>query len=172
MLNRRLAIASLLLAALAAAAPAQADLTAFLGYSPTPFNRSARGVAVGFGFLIVAFEFEYSNIPQAEDGLSVQPGIQFGMFNGLVQTPIAVGGVQFYFTAGGGVYREKLTGGAGNLSETNFGTNVGGGAKIRLAGPIRLRLDYRMLTLRGDPVVERNPEDRYHRFYAGLNLAF
>jgi len=53
MLNRRLAIASLLLAALAAAAPAQADLTAFLGYSPTPFNRSARGVAVGFGFLIV-----------------------------------------------------------------------------------------------------------------------
>jgi len=172
MLKRRLPIAPLVLAVLAVAVPAHADLTAFLGYSPTPFNRPARGISVGFGLLIVGFEFEYSNIPQRDDGPSVQPGIQFGMFNGLLQTPIAVGGVQFYFTAGGGVYREKLTGGLGDVSETNFATNVGGGAKIRLVGPLRLRLDYRMLTLRGDPVVARDPEDRYHRFYAGVNLAF
>lgn len=171
MLYRRSTVAVLVLAAVAVAAPARADLTAFLGYSPTPFSRQARGVAVGFGLLVVGFEFEYSNIPQGVDGGTAQPGIQFGMFNGLLQTPIAVGGVQFYFTAGGGVYREKLSGGLAELSETNFGTNVGGGAKIRLAGPLRLRLDYRMLTLRGDPVVERD-EDRYHRFYAGINLAF
>ena len=172
MLYRRLTVAVLVLGSLAAAAPARADLTAFLGYSPTPFNRQARGVAVGFGLLFVGFEFEYSGIPQRVDGATAQPGIQFGMLNGLLQTPVAVGGVQFYFTAGGGVYREKLTGGLAELSETNFATNVGGGAKIRLAGPLRLRLDYRMLTLRGDPIVERDPEDRYHRFYAGINLAF
>ena len=35
--------------------------------------------------------------------------------------------------------------------ETNFGTNVGGGAKITLAGPLRVRLDYRVFTLRGTP---------------------
>ena len=49
------------------------------------------------------------------------------MFNGLVQTPIPIAGMQFYGTAGGGVYRETLN----DNSETNVGINVGGGVKIR-----------------------------------------
>jgi hypothetical protein len=47
------------------------------------------------------------------------------------------------------------------------GINVGGGVKVNLAGPLRLRFDYRVFTLQGDPL-HSNPQ----RFYAGLNLKF
>ena len=43
------------------------------------------------------------------------------MFNGLLQTPIPIAGIQFYGEAGGGVYHETLSV-VGNPSETNFGT--------------------------------------------------
>jgi opacity protein-like surface antigen len=72
--------------------------------------------------------------------------------------------MQFYGTAGGGVYREELL----DVSETNVGINVGGGVKMNLAGPLRLRLDYRIFTLRGADVRHSKPQ----RFYAGLNLKF
>jgi hypothetical protein len=85
------------------------------------------------------------------------------MFNGLLQTPVPIAGMQFYATAGGGGYRETLA----DVSETHVGINVGGGVKVSLAGPIRLRFDYRIFTLQGDP---RHP--RPQRFYAGLNLKF
>ena len=83
------------------------------------------------------------------------------MFNGMIMTPTS--GVQLYATAGGGFYRERLL----EQQETHFGTNVGGGAKITLVGPLRLRLDYRVFNLRGSPL-HRSP----HRFYAGANIAF
>ena len=85
------------------------------------------------------------------------------MFNGLLQTPFPIAGMQFYGTAGGGVYRETLLG----ASETNVGLNVGGGVKISLIGPLRLRLDYRVFTLSGDPL-----HSKPQRFYAGLNVKF
>ena len=62
-----------------------------------------------------------------------------------------------------GGYQETLA----DNSETQVGINVGGGVKWTLAGPLRLRLDYRIFTLQGDP---RHP--RPQRFYAGLNLKF
>ena len=40
---------------------AAADITAFLGVNPTPTNRAARGLAIGTGLVIVAFEFEYAH---------------------------------------------------------------------------------------------------------------
>jgi opacity protein-like surface antigen len=52
-------------------------------------------------------------------------------------------------------------------SETNFGLNVGGGVKVSLVGPLRLRFDYRVFTLKGDA---RHP--RPQRLYAGVNLKF
>jgi hypothetical protein len=39
--------------------------------------------------------------------------------------------------------------------------------KWSLAGPLRLRLDYRVFTLQGEPR-HSNPQ----RFYAGINLKF
>jgi hypothetical protein len=140
---------------------AAADVTAFLGITPTPENRAARGFAFGFGLLVIGFEFEYANT--VEDGLEGLPSLQTGAGNVLLQTPVEVSGVQLYATAGAGLYRERLL----ERQETSFATNVGGGAKIRLAGPLRLRLDYRVFRLQGDPL-----HQTYQRFYAGANLGF
>ena len=141
---------------------ASADFTAFLGVNPTPANRVVTGLSGGVGLLIVGFEFEYANTKEEADELA--PGLRTFMFNGLLQTPFPIGGMQFYGTAGGGVFRESLN----DDSETNVGINVGGGVKMNLAGPLRLRLDYRVFTLRGSDVRHSKPQ----RFYAGLNLKF
>lgn len=140
---------------------ASADVTGFLGLNSTPTVRPVKGFAAGMGLVIVGFEFEYAKT--SEDLVKEAPGLHTFMFNGLVQTPIPIGGMQFYGTAGGGVFRETHD----TLSETNVGINVGGGVKISLAGPLRLRLDYRVLTLRGTPLYSK-PQ----RFYAGINLKF
>lgn len=145
-------------ALLGASRPAYADATAFLGISPTPETHTARGFAVGFGLLIVGFEFEYSSISESEDDLL--PSLKTGSGNVLVQTPTPI---SLYGTIGAGIYRERLL----EHQETSFATNIGGGVKFRLAGPLRARFDYRIFRLAGDPL-----HDVYHRLYAGVNLAF
>jgi opacity protein-like surface antigen len=140
---------------------ASADITAFLGSTTTPVNRIATGVGVGFGLVIVGFEFEYART--SEDLPELAPRLRTFMFNGLLQTPFPIAGMQFYGTAGGGIYRETLD----EASETNVGFNVGGGVKLSLIGPLRLRIDYRVFTLSGDPL-----HSKPQRFYAGLNLKF
>ena len=161
--GRRLAVRLMLAVALvgASAVPARADLTAFLGLSSTPDRHTARGFSGGLGLLIVAFEFEYSNI--TEDEVEGLPGLKTYSGNVLLQTPVEVYGTQFYGTIGGGGYQEDLLGN----DTTHFATNVGGGAKIRLVGPLRVRLDYRVFRLQGEPLYST-----YQRFYAGANLAF
>jgi hypothetical protein len=157
---------------LGAAAPASADLTAFVGVSPSPSTRPGWGAALGAGLLVVGFEFEYCRLE--EDSLEAVPSVKTGMGNLLVQTPISIHGWQLYGTIGGGVYRERL----GDLTETSFAGNLGGGAKVTLSGAFRLRFDYRMFTLRGDPIpgsalaAGDHEHGRVHRFYAGLNLNF
>jgi hypothetical protein len=146
---------------LASARDAAADVTAFIGITPTPQNHTVRGFAFGFGLLVVGFEFEYANV--VEDAVEGLPALRTGSGNVLLQMPVAVYGVQLYGTGGGTAYRETL----GTLQETSWGTNLGGGAKIRLAGPLRVRLDYRVFKLRGDAI-----HDTYQRFYAGANLSF
>jgi hypothetical protein len=144
-----------------AASSASADVTAFVGSTTTPSARQARGVAVGFGVLFLGFEFEYGNtVEETED---VAPGLRTGMGNVLLQTPVPIAGITPYFTTGGGMYRERV----GEDTETSFGLNTGGGAKIKLAGPLRVRFDYRVFTLTGSPRY-----DTVHRFYVGANIAF
>jgi hypothetical protein len=140
-------------------APAAADVTAFLGVSPTPSSRSAKGISIGIGLLIVGFEFEYAKI--AEDEREAAPALTTGMGNIVIMTPTYK--VQLYGTTGAGLFHERLR----DFTTTHVGTNIGGGAKIALAGPIRLRLDYRVFKLNGTPVV-----DTVQRFYAGLSLSF
>jgi hypothetical protein len=142
-------------------AKASADVTGFIGSTSTPSNRLAKGLAIGTGLLIVGFEFEYAHTN--EDLPKKAPSLQTFMFNGLLQTPVPIAGMQFYGTLGGGVFHETLN----EFSETNLGINLGGGVKITLAGPLRLRLDYRVHTLHGSPLYS-NPK----RFYAGINLKF
>jgi opacity protein-like surface antigen len=143
------------------AAPARADVTAFLGANTTPANRVGTGVAVGLGLLVVGLEFEYSS--SREDPAADAPALRTGMGNVLLQTPGAIFGFQPYLTIGAGLYRETM----GGTSDTGFGLNTGGGVKIALAGPLRLRLDYRVFTLGDD--ARATPA---HRVYAGLNLGF
>jgi hypothetical protein len=152
-------LAALLLLALST--PAFADATLFLGSTMTPSNRAAKGVAIGVGLLVVGFEFEFADT--GETPLEAAPSLRTGMGNVLLQTPIPIGGMQFYFTTGGGFYRERL----GDRQETHFGVNTGGGMKLTLLGPIRARFDYRVFNLRGEPL-----HSTVHRVYAGLNIAF
>lgn len=155
------AVLAVLLLVLGSARPASADITGFLGLSPTPETRGLKGFAVGFGVLVVGFEFEYSSLSENEDDGS--PSLKTGSGNILIQTPIEVSGVQLYGTIGGGLYRERLI----ERQETSFTTNLGGGVKLRLTGPLRLRLDYRLFRMNGDPL-----HQTYHRFYAGANIGF
>lgn len=145
---------------------AAADITGFLGINATPTTakRAVKGLALGTGLVIVGFEAEYADTK--EDVLLGAPRLRTFMFNGLAQTPIPIARMQFYATAGGGLFRESIST-EPDGSETNLGINVGGGAKISIAGPLRLRLDYRVFTLRGAP---RHPN--VQRFYAGVNLKF
>lgn len=141
--------------------PAFADATLFIGTTTTPTNRPAKGFAVGMGLLVVGFEFEFAET--SENLAEAAPSLRTGMGNVLAQTPVAVAGMQFYLTTGGGVYRELQ----GDRQETHVGINTGGGVKVSLLGPVRARLDYRVFKLRGEPLYKT-----VHRVYAGLNLAF
>ena len=140
------------------ASPARADITAFLGLTPTPERHLNRGFGVGVGLLIVGFEFEYSNT--TEDEIELLPGLKTYSGNVLVQTPTSV---QLYGTAGAGGYQESLL----DEDEMHACTHIGGGIKIPLIGPLRLRADYRVFKLHGTPL-----NSTYQRFYVGANLKF
>jgi hypothetical protein len=147
--------------AVTAASPAFADATAFLGASTTPDSRMVRGFAIGAGLLILGFEFEYAST--SEDLTEGAPALRTGVGNVLLQTPFAIFGVQPYVTTGAGLFRETLA----THRETGFALNTGGGVKLSLIGPLRLRLDYRVFKLSGDAL--HSPA---HRLYAGINLRF
>lgn len=143
------------------ATPAFADITAFIGANTTPANRQVRGLAAGIGFLVVGFEFEYANT--TDDLTASAPSLTTGSGNIVFQTPVAFFGFQPYFTTGAGLYRETL----GTHQDTSFALNTGGGVKIALIGPVRLRVDYRVFRLGSGAL--HSPA---HRIYAGLNLKF
>jgi len=151
--------------ALLAATPSKAfaDATVFLGTTTTPENRLAKGFAVGLSLLVIGFEFEYSGT--SAETKSGAPSLKTALGSLLLQTPVEIFGLQPYFVIGGGGYREHVD--APNHQETNFATNVGGGVKIGLMGPVRLRLDYRVFKLSGDAL-----DSPVQRLYAGLNLKF
>ena len=163
-MRRARAVASTALAAWMiglAAMPAQADATAFIGANTTPANRQVRGLAVGIGLLAVGFELEYAGT--TDDPSVHAPSLKTAMGNLLLQTPGPLFGFQPYVTAGGGIYREAL----GTQTNTSVGVNTGGGVKLSLIGPLRLRVDYRVFKLGSGAM--HSPA---HRVYAGLNLKF
>jgi hypothetical protein len=151
----------LLVALLLPSTPAFADATVFVGSSLTPSNRTAKGIAIGAGLLVVGFEFEFYDSGESLEHAA--PSLRTGMGNVLFQTPFPIAGMQLYFTTGTGIYRERLE----PRQETHIGFNTGGGAKISVLGPLRARLDYRVFNLRGEPL-----HSTVHRVYAGLNVAF
>ena len=156
---RHLAAAGVLI--LTFAAPARADLTGFIGANMTPANRQVLGGAFGIGLLVIGFEGEYSFTP--DDPRATAPTLHTGMGNILLQSPVPFFGIQPYFTTGGGLYHEAL----GLHKSTGVALNTGGGVKVNLIGPLRLRVDYRVFKLGSSAL--NSPA---HRLYAGLNLKF
>ena len=156
-LIRPLVIAALLLAT---AAPASADFTFIVGSNTTPSKRAFKGFTFGGGGMI-ATEFEYANNGESLD--EATPALRTFMGNMLVQTPFPVAGFQPYATAGLGYYRERLD----VLEESGLAFNSGVGVKRNIFGPLKVRLDYRVLKLRGEPI-----HGSVHRVYSGIHLAF
>jgi hypothetical protein len=148
---------------LTSAAPAFADATLFLGTTTTPENRQTRGFSAGsgVGLLIVAFEFEYAST--SDDKTAGAPSLKTGSTNVLLQTPVGIHGVQPYLTTGTGFYKEVL----GTRDELGLALNTGGGVKLSLAGPLRVRVDYRVFKLGSGALYSPT-----HRIYVGLNLRF
>lgn len=151
----------LLLSLLLVPATASADITVFLGATPSPVNRGLSGAAAGFGLVIVGAEAEVTRWPAVTT--SGTAGLTTWSANGLLQTPGGLSPVQLYATVGAGLYRETR----GVTSRMSTALNTGGGLKVKVAGPIRLRLDYRMFRLQGSP---QTPV--MHRIYGGATLAF
>jgi opacity protein-like surface antigen len=154
---RPLVLAGLLLGT---AAPAYADFTFIIGSNNTPTKRTVKGFSLGGGGMI-ATEFEYANNGENID--EATPGLRTFMGNMLVQTPFPVAGFQPYATAGIGYYRERLD----TFEESGFVFNSGVGVKRNIFGPLKVRLDYRVLKLRGEPL-----HSSVHRIYSGIHLAF
>ncbi len=155
--------ARLLAAAILIAAPAaaRADVTAFLGVNGSPESRAVVGASAGVTFVAFGFEGEYASTHESPE--DVAPQLRTFMANAFVQNPIPISGLTFYGIAGAGVYRETLL----DVSQTSLATNIGGGVKIALAGPLQLRIDYRVFVLQGDALAQK-PQ----RLYAGVNLKF
>lgn len=158
---RRAAIVGTLL--LAAATPARADITAFIGANTTPDNRQTRGVSVGMSLVIVGLEFEYADTTDSTSPGTLAPSLKTGTGNLLLQTPFPIAGFQPYLITGAGLYRETL----GAHTDTSLALNTGGGVKVNLIGPLRLRVDYRVFKLGSGALY--SPA---HRVYAGLNVKF
>jgi len=156
-----LAVLAAALVIVLAPASAHADATLFIGANTSPVNRTAKGFAIGAGLLVIGFEFEYSDT--TDDVSSGAPSLKTGTGNLLLQSPVAFAGFQPYLEIGGGVYHEELS----TISNTGFVGGTGGGVKISLIGPIRLRVDYRAFTLKNGALT--SPA---HRVYAGINLKF
>jgi len=161
---RAIALAALGLLIMAPAR-AFADATLFLGATTSPSNRTTKGVGIGAGLLVLGFEFEYADT--TDDLPTRAPALKTYMGNLLLQSPVAFFGVQPYYTVGGGAYHEELGTNGSIADNTGFGMNTGGGVKINLIGPVRLRVDYRVFSLKNGALT--SPA---HRVYAGINLKF
>ena len=157
--GRRLSFALLLLVG-AGAGPASADLTVFAGRA-TP-DRGTRGAALGVSLRPVGLEFEYAGMPAT--GSDSDPARQTGLFNLVLSAPLdRQRRLELYGAVGGGLYRERT----GSHALTNLAAGAGAGVSISLRGPLRLRIDYRLLVLRG-----ARADRRPRRVYAGLSMPF
>ena len=156
--GRRLTFALLLFLG-AGTGPASADLTVFAGHSAP--EHGILGAALGVSLRRVGLEFEYAGTsPTRPD---TNPPRQTALFNLTVNAPLdRIRRFQIYGAVGGGLYRER----AGTRAETRPAASAGGGVRIALRGPLRLRIDYRLLALRG--ATGRRPR----RLYAGLDVPF
>jgi hypothetical protein len=142
------------------------NATAFAGAAMTPDPHVAIGIAVGVRPrpTPVSLEFEYSR--SGSDPAERVPAIVTFSGNWLLQFPAQPSRYEFYGTLGVGVYVLSLD---SKGSEPDSVWNFGGGAKITLAGPLKLRVDYRAFRLAPIPGEYHSNE---HRLYLGIVAGF
>src|SRR5436305_5285903 len=123
-----------------------ADLTGFYGSNRAgEEHRRVKGFAIAKGGRVAAVEFEYAKTD--EDNVLFRPPLTTFMISTVAQSGTAKTRLRLYAVTGAGGYREELPTG----SQSDLGFNYGAGVKLRLAGPLGVRLDYRRFSLRGTP---------------------
>lgn len=129
------------------------NITTFFGAAMVPDSHGAVGVAVGFRPRVgtgtkrpvaspVSVEIEYSS--SRSDVTAGVPAVSSLSGNLLFQFPLRPARVVYYVTFGAGAYGLQL---GGHISGPNDARNFGGGAKLRLVGPLKARVDYRAFSL-------------------------
>lgn len=117
---------------------ARADAAGLVGLTSVDDVRPSYAFSFGYRPAAVGFEIEYlSTIAGDYSG--------GGIFASLIVQPVMISNVQIFAVGGVGVWGEGFEGGkrTGVLSAVN----VGGGVLVPLAGPLSLRLDYRLFVL-------------------------
>jgi hypothetical protein len=144
---------------------AHADLTGFAALTaPTP--RGTVGGAFGRSNDWGGFELELAHT-YLDSSTGAPTVVTYGVsFFKRFKSPSPR--VTFYGLVGFGVYCE--TGGRAN-SGLGGNKNLGGGAHLRVAGPLKLRLDYRWFRL-GTPDGGEPVSRNLQRLSAGLSVAF
>src|SRR5262249_49137925 len=123
----------------AGAMPAAADATAYLGVMTAGGPR----LAVGFAYPHSPWMVGYEPGLMTAVGPATSKQSSVGAFSAsvIVQPRSTIHGFQLYGPAGFGLYGEVYDhGGSGEV----LATNIGGGARVGLAGPLKLRLDSRL----------------------------
>jgi hypothetical protein len=145
------------------AAPSRSDAGGLTGFiqNASPHGRPGIGFALSLPLFteIVSLEGEYSRSREEDRSPSLT------MWSGslLLTLPAEILRLKPYFVIGVGFYRQSFE----SISETSLSTQQGFGTFLRLAGPAHLRLDYRAIQLKGDPLQENQK-----RFYGGITLRF
>jgi hypothetical protein len=121
---------------------ARADATVLVGLTLVDALRPSYGFSFGYRPSAVGFEIEYlSTLGQTTPG-DYSAG---GIFGSLIVQPVTISNVQIFAVGGVGVWGEGFAG--GKRTGVLNARNVGGGVLVALAGPLRLRLDYRLFLL-------------------------
>jgi hypothetical protein len=150
---------------------ARADGTVLVGLTSVGALRPSFGFSFGYRPSAVGVEVEYvSTFPQNSPG-GYSAG---GIFGSVFVQPVTISNVQIFAVGGVGVWGEGFTGGK-RTGVLNAG-NVGGGVLVALAGPLKLRLDYRLFLLGqvSEAEVGAIAPSRKHpqRIAAGLHFTF
>lgn len=148
-------------------ASARADVTMLVGLTAVEGLRPSLAWSFGYRPSAVGVEVEY---------LSTTPGdyTAGGIFGSVIVVPVTIARAEVFVIGGVGVWGEGFDG--GKRTGVLTAANVGGGILLGLAGPLRLRIDYRLFRL-GEVSKEEigaiNPSRKYpQRIAAGLSLRF
>jgi hypothetical protein len=145
------------------------DTTVFIG-GVAPAGRGLRGATLGWGQDVIRGELE---VWDTGGGASLSRPGHGGLSGGiLIQSRPNERGLQYFGTAGFGLYFEDF--GSGFSSGEAEAKYLGVGIKLRLAGPLRLRAEYRAFLLGEAPDAspEADLETFPHRLTVGLTLQF